>query len=93
MTLDVIYIKSETDSVPLINKKEEKMSPKILDNDTFVRENFEEIVEKYAHQTIVICRGEIFTGEDAVKKALKKYPKTIPLWFRVPGPENFLHVL
>jgi hypothetical protein len=69
------------------------MKNKILDNAAFVGKYFEELVEKYAHQTIVICRGEIFTGEGALDKARKKYPKTIPLWFRVPGPENFVHVL
>lgn len=69
------------------------MSKKILDNDEFVAKNFEKLVEKYAHKRIVISNGEIFTGEDAVKKARTKYPKTIPLSMPVPGPEEFMHVL
>ena len=66
---------------------------KVLDNDLFVKENLEELVKKYAHRIIVISRGAIFTGEDAVKKAKSKYPKYIPLVMPIPGPENFVHIL
>lgn len=69
------------------------MIKKILDNDLFVKENLEEIVKRYAHKRIVISNGEIFTGEDAVKKARTKYPQTIPMLLPVPGPEEFNHVL
>ena len=69
------------------------MKTKILDNDTFVRENFENLVKKYPHQRIVICQREIFTGEDAVKKAREKYPKAIPMSMPIPGPESFTHIL
>lgn len=62
-------------------------------NDAFVRENLEELVKKYPRQRIVICNREVFTGDDAVKKARKKYPKSIPLSFPVPGPEEFTHLL
>lgn len=64
---------------------------KIIDNDAFVAKNFEKLVEKYGGQTIVICNGEIFTGDDDIDKALAKYPKSIPLVFNVPRPEFFAH--
>lgn len=76
-----------------VDKKELGMFKKILDNDLFVKENFEELIKKYSHKRIVISHGEIFTGEDAVKKARLKFPKTIPLFMPVPGPEEFSHIL
>lgn len=64
-----------------------------LNNDSFVRKNLEKLVKKFPRQRIVICEGKIFTGEDAVKKARKKYPKSIPLSLPVPAPEEFTHLL
>ena len=64
-----------------------------LDNDSFVRENLERLVKKYPRQRIVICNGEIFTGENALEKAREKYSKFIPLLMPVPGPEEFNHLL
>ncbi|MCM8779461.1 MAG: hypothetical protein NC834_06765 [Candidatus Omnitrophica bacterium] len=64
-----------------------------IDNDNFVRENFEKLVKRYPHQRIIICEGEIFTGKDAVKKARQKYPKATPMFLPVPGPEEFNHIL
>ena len=69
------------------------MSKRILDNDSFVEKNFEKLVKKYPRQRIVISQGEIFTGEDAVKKAKRRFPKIIPLTLPVPGPEEFVHIL
>ena len=66
---------------------------KYSDNDLFVQENFEKLVEKYSHQCIVVCGGEIFTGEDAFEKAKEKYPSLIPMLLPIPGPENFNHIL
>jgi len=66
---------------------------KVLDNDSFVKKYLQKIVAKYAHQQIVICHGEIFTGAGAVECARKKYPKTTPLFFPVPGSEEFNHLL
>jgi Ni,Fe-hydrogenase III small subunit len=64
-----------------------------IDNDLFVSQNLEKLVEKYPRQTIVISAGEIFIGEGAVKKARTKYPKIIPMIMPVPGPEEFSHLL
>lgn len=70
-----------------------KMNKNILDNDLFVRENLELLVRKYPHQRIVICQGEIFTGDDAVKKARKRYRSSMPMTLPIPGPEEFNHLL
>jgi hypothetical protein len=66
---------------------------KIVDNDTFVRKNLEKLVKRYAHKCVVICNGEVFTGDDAFEKTKKKYPSSIPMVLPVPGPENFNHIL
>ncbi|MEK7377054.1 MAG: hypothetical protein AABZ57_07855 [Candidatus Margulisiibacteriota bacterium] len=63
------------------------------DNDSFVRKNLERLVKKYPRQRIVICNGEIFTGDNAVKKARAKYPESVPLSLPVPAPEEFTHLL
>jgi len=64
-----------------------------IDNDLFVQRNLERLVKKYPHRRIIISNGEIFIGDDAVKKARKKYPNTIPMFFPVPGEEEFNHLL
>lgn len=69
------------------------MSKNMLDNDTFVGEKLEELVKKYPHQKIVISNGKIFTGDNAVKLARKRFPEITPLLFPVPGPEEFAHLL
>lgn len=69
------------------------MGKVILDNDLFVEKNLEKLVKKYPRQRVVICQGEVFTGENAVEKAKKRYPKAIPLSMPVPGPEEFTHIL
>ena len=69
------------------------MSKTVLDNDAFVKRNLESLVKKYPRQRIVICRGEIFTGKDAVLKARKKYPATVPMSVPIPAPEEFAHIL
>lgn len=70
-----------------------KMKRKLLDNDAFVKKNFERLVKKYPHQRIVICLEEIFTGTTAIKEAKRKYPKAIPMALPVPGHEEFSHIL
>ena len=69
------------------------MHTKILDNDAFVKKHLERLVKKYPRQRIVICRGKIFTGEDAVQKARKEFPGVTPMSFPVPAHEEFVHIL
>lgn len=69
------------------------MPRKTLDNDLFVQKNLEKLVKKYPHQKIIISNEEIFMGENAVKKARKKFPDIIPMFLPIPGPEEFNHIL
>ena len=64
---------------------------KLMNNDAWITAHFEEIVDKYAGQHIVVSNEEIFTGENAVEKARKKYPNTIPTSMPVPRPEELMH--
>ena len=64
-----------------------------IDNDTFVRVNLASLVKRFPRQRIVVCRGEVFTGKDAVKHARVKYPRSVPMSFPVPAPEEFSHLL
>ena len=43
-----------------------KMRENISENDAFIGKNLERLVRLYPHQRIVVCKKEIFTGEDAV---------------------------
>ncbi len=65
------------------------MFKRILDNDTFVAKNADQIVKKYGRKTIVICQGEIFTGTKAMERARRKFPGTVPMLFSVPPREMF----
>ena len=62
---------------------------KIIDNDAFVTKNFEKLVNKYGGKTVVLCNGEIFTGDDDIEKAKAKYPNLIPMSLSLPRPEFF----
>ena len=64
-----------------------------IDNDTFIQKNLTSLVKRFPRQMIVICNGEIFTDKDAVPQARKKFPKSVPLLFPVPAPEEFNHLL
>ncbi len=67
------------------------MFKRILDNDAFVTKNADQIVKKYGRKTIVICKGEIFSGLKAMERARRKFPKSIPMLFSVPPREMFTH--
>ena len=70
-----------------------KTLKKILDEDQFVTENFESLVEKYGGSTIIICRGEIFTGKNAMKESCRRFPRSIPMVLPIPRREMFPHFL
>ena len=81
--------------IKLRNKKNIKM-----DADTWVWDNIEELVDKYAGGYIVVVddHGLVFTDADGrpgelTRKARKKYPKDKILFFRVPHPQDFLCAL
>ena len=66
---------------------------KKLDDDAWIKDHFEKIVDKYGGQHIIVCQGKIFTGDKALKEAKRKYPRSIPTSMPVPRPEEFVHVL
>ena len=70
-----------------------KQFKKILDEDKFFAENFETLVEMYGGRTIIICRGEIFTGKNAMKEVKERFPKSIPMVLPIPRREMFPHFL
>lgn len=70
-----------------------KKKKKKIDNDAWITAHFEEIVNKYGGQHIIISGGEIFTGENAIDKARKKHPNIIPTSMPVPRPQDFTHIL
>ena len=66
------------------------------DNDEWIRIHFEELVNKYAGEYIVVAGGEVFSGKNPKlldDEARKKYPGTMPIGMPVPRPEDFLCVL
>jgi len=71
-----------------------------IDADTWLKDNLEYVVEKFAGGYVVIVKGKgiVFTDADGtprqiVKKAKSKYPGSIPLFFRVPHPQDFICAL
>src|SRR2546425_652352 len=66
-----------------------KMEIKYTNDEKFVQDNFEKLVNKYGGQTIVIANSEIFTDRGAAQRARKKYPRTIPYLLTLPRPEFF----
>lgn len=75
-------------------KLEPKHDPK---DDDWIRDHFEELVDKYAGKYVAVSNQEIAgVDESALKaeqKALKKYPNLIPSVLRVPHPEDFVCAL
>ena len=75
------------------------MSVKIrkkIDDDAWIREHFEELVDKYPGKYAVIAEGELFVGEDAAKlekEARKKHPGITPTGLPIPRPEDFICLL
>lgn len=75
-------------------KKVAKFRPKHdPKDDDWVREHFEELVDKYAGKYVAVVNQEVVgvdkSALEAEKKALKKYPNRIPSVLRVPHPEDF----
>ena len=67
-------------------------SKRRVDDDEWVREHFEELVDKYPGQYAVVAEGELFVGRDAhqlEQAARRKHPGVIPTGLRIPHPEDF----
>ncbi|MBU1367800.1 MAG: hypothetical protein KJ629_01750 [Candidatus Omnitrophica bacterium] len=73
-----------------------KVSKVSLDNDSWIREHLEELVERYPGQYVVVADNEAFVGYDARKleiKARKKHPCTITTGMPIPQAEDFNSIL
>ena len=74
-----------------------KLSQKtLLKDDEWIREHFEELVNKYAGQYAVVAAGELFVGQDAGRlfaEARRKHPHAVPTGMPIPRPQDFLCAL
>ena len=66
------------------------------DANSWLTENFEYVVDNFAGGYVVIVDGKgiLYTDADGppdkiVKRAKREFPKTPPLFFRVPHPQDF----
>lgn len=72
---------------------------KAVDNDGWLRNHFEEVIDRYAGGFIFVVNGKIvYTNKDGTagelaKKVRSEYPDRTPLFFRVPYPHEFICAL
>jgi len=67
-----------------------------LSDDEWIRQHFEELVDKYAGKYAVVAEGELFVGHDARQlfdEARRKHPGVIPTGMPVPRPQDFVCAL
>ena len=63
-----------------------------IDDATWIRRHFEELVDKYGGRYIIVASGEVFVVDDVVKveaEARRKHPGVMPIGMPVPRPEDF----
>ncbi len=61
-------------------------------DELWIRQHFEELVEKYPGKYAVVARGELFVGDDARQLrgcARRKHRGVMPISFPIPRPEDF----
>ncbi len=72
--------------------RKRKLRRKSIDDDAWIREHFEELVDKYGGKYIIVAGGEVFVGGDVRRlevKARLKHPDIIPIGMPVPRPQDF----
>ena len=81
-------------------RKPRPMHKKRFSADEWLGENLEYLVDNFAGGYVVIGDnvGLLYTDADGTprqlaQRALKKYPKSSPLFFRVPHSEDFICAL
>ena len=65
-------------------------------DDAWISAHFQELVEKYGGQYIVVAKGEPFIGYDVAeleRKAKAKHPGVITTGMPIPRPEDFVSIL
>ncbi len=73
-----------------------KLRRKRINDDVWIREHFEELVDKYGGKYIIVAGGEVFVDGDVSQleaKARLKHPDVIPIGMPVPRPQDFLCAL
>ena len=63
-----------------------------VNDDEWIRRHFEELVDTYGGQYIIVAGGEVFSGDDVRRleaKARRKRPRIIPTGMPVPRPQDF----
>ena len=72
---------------------------KTINNDRWLTEHFQEIIDKYAGGYVFIGNGRVlYTDRDGspgelVKRLKKDFPALVPLFFRVPYPHELVCAL
>lgn len=65
-------------------------------DDEWVRQHFEKLVQRYPGQYAVIAGGELFVGQDAgtlFASARRKHPDVVPTGLPIPRPQDFVCAL
>lgn len=75
-----------------------KAHSKIFTNadDAWIGEHFEELIDKYPGQYLVVVEGKPFIGRNAAKlfkKVRSKYPGITPTCMPIPRPKDFVSIL
>lgn len=73
-----------------------KTKHKKIDDDKWICDHFEWLVDNFPGQYLVVAEGEPFIGYDAgklEKDARRKHPGVIPIGMPIPRPEDFVSIL
>ena len=69
---------------------------KVANDDKWIADHFEELVNEHGGEYLVVVNGEPFIGLDAAKlfeEARRKYKGFTPTCMPIPKPEDFLSIL
>ena len=69
---------------------------KVADNDRWLTQHFEELVDKHAGEFIVVADGQIYrsgTPSQLRDRARAEHPRAKIMGLRIPRPEDFLCAL
>lgn len=67
-----------------------------MNDDEWIRQHFDALVDTYPGQYAVVAAGELFVGRAAHRlfaQARRKYPDVVPTGMPIPRPQDFLCAL
>jgi ABC-type phosphate/phosphonate transport system ATPase subunit len=73
-----------------------KDKAKRINNDHWLTKHFEELVNKYAGEFIIVANGQIYCGGTPSQlrdQAQSEHPKAKIMGIRIPRPEDFICAL